>query len=111
MENMGKISKEDVVSDLPSPSALALQLGASKCQLLWSDLQLRRVLRRSAEPGEAEVEVLVEGAPGATGCHGLGGVGDVSPSVHFENGELARNGRCFVVDLADKIVKLVYFTR
>lgn len=53
---------EDVVSDLPSPSALALQPGA-KCQLLWSDLQLRRVLRRSAEPGEEEVEVLVEGFP------------------------------------------------
>lgn len=55
-----------MVSDLPSPSALALQPGASKCQLLWSDLQLRRVLRRSAEPGEEEVEVLVEGATGAT---------------------------------------------
>jgi hypothetical protein len=45
------------------------------------------------------------------GCHGLGGVGDFSPSFHLENGELARNGLCFVVDLADKIVKLVYFTR
>ena len=56
-----------MVSDLPSPSALALQPGA-KCQLLWSDLQLRRVLRRSAEPGEEEVEVLVEGATGATGA-------------------------------------------
>ncbi|CAL1168882.1 unnamed protein product [Cladocopium goreaui] len=57
---------EDVVSDLPSPSALALQPGA-KCQLLWSDLQLRRVLRRSAEPGEEEVEVLVEGLTAPTG--------------------------------------------
>eukprot|EP00435_Cladocopium_sp_Y103_P013133 s1714_g3.t1 len=57
---------EDVVSDLPSPSALALQPAtgaASTPRLLWSDLQLRRVLQRSAEPGEAEVEVLVEGTP------------------------------------------------
>lgn len=44
-------------------------------------------------------------------CHGLGGVGFFSPSFHLENGGLARNGLCFVVDLADKIVKLVYFTR
>ena len=53
-----------MVTDLPSPSALALQPGStgSTPRLLWSDLHLRRVLRRSAEPGDAEVEVLVEGA-------------------------------------------------